>query len=71
MKLHGVMIKNTTVLTSIFFIPFLPNLVMCKNFQAVNSAETDLHPQDKHEVLQDQILCMHVPTLGILYNCAF
>jgi len=71
MKLHGVMIKNTTVLTAIFFMPFLPNLVLCKNCQAVNSTETDLHPQDKHEALKDQILGMHVPSLDILYNCAF
>jgi len=24
MKLHGVMINNTTVLTAVFFLPFLP-----------------------------------------------
>jgi hypothetical protein len=59
MKLHGVMIKNTTVF-NIFFMPFQPNLVLCKNCQAVNSAETDLQPQDKHEVLKDQILCIVV-----------
>jgi len=65
------MIKNTTVLTTMFFVPFLPSLVVCKNCQAVNSADTDLHPQDKHEALKDQILGMHVPSLDILYNYAF
>jgi hypothetical protein len=31
-EMHGVMFKNTMIFTAIFVMPFLPALVLCKNF---------------------------------------